>query len=133
MLWARRLAAIGAVLTLCVGNLAVCAGWQATAEARMACCASGTTCPMHKSASDGRSATHMVSQAQADTCCGGESSRTQSSIAGLALLLSTAPALSAVTPVVVPPPVLALQNWRALVPLPASPIPRHLLISVLLV
>ena len=33
----------------------------------------------------------------------------------------------------VPVAVPALQEWRALVPLPASPVPRHLLLSVLLV
>src|SRR5262245_62287515 len=51
----RRLAAMAAVLTLCVGNLAECAGWQPTPEARMECCANGTKCPMHKSESDRKS------------------------------------------------------------------------------
>ena len=47
----RRLAALTSVLTLCVGNGAVCAGWQVTPDARMACCMDGTDCPMHKSES----------------------------------------------------------------------------------
>jgi hypothetical protein len=50
---------------LAVGNLAVCAGWAATAEERMACCAQDDQCAMHR-------ATHgekVVTQAEADTCC----------------------------------------------------------------
>jgi hypothetical protein len=39
----------------------------------------------------------------------------------------------AIVPVVVAPMVPALQEWRAFVPLPVSPVPKHLLLSVLLV
>jgi hypothetical protein len=129
----RRLAAMAAVLTLCVGNVSVCAGWQPTPEARMACCTNGTRCPMHKSESRGSGSTHVISQAQADSCCAAASSRTQASTADLAFVLSNATALPASASVVVPVAVPALQEWRALVPLPVSPVPKHLLLSVLLV
>jgi len=129
----RRLSALVAMLTLCAGNAAVCAGWQSSPEARMACCMNGTTCPMHKSKPHDPTSTRTISQAQADNCCAATSARTQSSVATPTYVLSNATALPAVTPVVVAVPVLALQEWRALVPLPVSPVPKHLLLSVLLV
>jgi hypothetical protein len=129
----RRASAVVAILTLFVGNVALCAGWQATPEARMACCMNGTSCPMHKSESRGAGPKRAISQAQADSCCAAASSRTQSSIAGSAFVLSDATALIASASLVVPVAVPALQEWRALVPLPVSPIPKHLLLSVLLV
>lgn len=131
--FAKRLTALAAVLTLCVGHVAVCAGWQATTEARMACCKNGASCPMHKSESHRSSSNGAISQVQADTCCAAASNRTQSSVAGTTFVFSNATTLLPVAAVVIPVPVLALQTWRALVPLPPSPIPRHLLLSLLLV
>lgn len=129
----RRLVAIAAVLTLCAGNLAVCAGWQATPEARMACCRNEATCPMHKSESHGSGTRHIVSQAQADNCCAG-SERTQSTTTNPTFVPSGMVALAPATmPVVTSPNVPALRDWRALVPLPVSPVPKHLLLSVFLV
>jgi hypothetical protein len=124
---------MAAVLTLCVGNVSVCAGWQPTPEARMACCTNGTKCPMHKSESRGSHSTHVISQAQADSCCAAASSRTQASTSDVVFALSGPTTLPASASVVVPVAVAALQEWRALVPLPVSPVPKHLLLSVLLV
>jgi hypothetical protein len=131
MTWARRIAVVAAVLTLCVGNLAVCAGWQATPEARMACCLNGTSCPMHKGEPHGSK--RAISQVEADNCCATASTRSQSSITGPTFLLSNATSLPAATTFVVPVVVPALQEWRAFVPLPVSPVPKHLLLSVLLI
>jgi hypothetical protein len=129
----RRLVVIAAVLTLCAGNLAVCAGWQATPEARMACCRNEATCPMHKSESQDSGTRHTVSQAQADNCCAGSErahSTTTSSMFVPSGIVTLAPATM---PVFTSPNVPVLQDWRALVPLPVSPVPKHLLLSVLLV
>jgi len=131
--FAKHIAALAAVLTLSIGNLAVCAGWQATPEARMACCMSGTSCPMHKSDSGRSASTRVISQAQADNCCGSASNRTQSSAAGTSFVLAHQTSLPPLIDLVIPNPTLALQQWRALVPLPASPVPKHILLSVLLV
>jgi hypothetical protein len=129
----RRAAAIAAVLTLLVGNVAICAGWQPTPEARMACCTSGMTCPMHATESRGIRSRRAFSQAQADSCCATTSTRTQPSTSTAAFVLMNASAFVASAPVAAPAVVPALHEWRALVPLPASPVPRHLLLSVLLV
>lgn len=131
---ARRLAALAAILTLCVGNLAACAGWDATPEARMACCAGSDTCPMHHSASDEPGASSRVSQAQADTCCaiseGHESGTPTSTFATSAsIALATSP-----LPALLPAYASTSERWRTLVPLPRrSPIPKHLLLSVFVI
>ena len=129
----RRLAALAAVLALSVGNVAVCAGWQPTAEARMACCMSDMNCSMHKPDGHDHGATSDVSQTQADLCCASSSERRESPTATSTVASSGVIAL-------VPAAVLSLsmiqppaQQWRALVPLRGSPVPRHLLLSVLLV
>jgi len=131
--FAKRFAAVAAVLTLAVGNLAICAGWQATPQARMECCKNGTSCPMHKSGSHRSGSTRVISQAEADNCCAAASTRTQASGASSSFALSNTSVLPALPALVFQVPVLALQEWRALIPLPVSPIPKHLLLSVLLV
>jgi len=130
---ARRLAALTAALTLCLGNLSVCAGWLASAAARMACCEDESTCPMHRSDTHGATPRHQLTQAQADTCCAATSNRMQSSVAGTTFIMSNAIAMPAVVDPVVLVPVLAIQQWRTLAPVPLSPVPKHPLLSVLLV
>lgn len=129
----RRIAAVVAVLALCAENLAVCAGWQATPEARMACCMNGTNCPMHRSDSHRPSSTHVVTQAQADSCCAAASQGRESAADGSTFAASGVLAPAPVSVVIVRPVVLASQEWRALIPLPVSSTPKHLLLSVFLV
>lgn len=64
-----RLIAAALLATLLVGPVAVCAGWQATPEARMACCVEGIACAMHPSEDQGGIGTGAVTQADADSCC----------------------------------------------------------------
>src|SRR5262245_52160539 len=129
----RRIAAIGALLALSVGNLAVCGGWQPAPEARMACCTDDEACPMHGSESHHADSKRDVSRAQADSCCaaspGNHSTTTNSAFVLIAALApATVPA-----PLAVPSTRAPFDTWRALLPLPASPVPKHLLLSVLLV
>ena len=129
----RRISAVVAALALCAGNLAVCAGWQATPEARLACCMSGTTCPMHKSEGHDYPSHGAFSQTQADACCAASAQRRDSFVAdsffassGVMALIPAAPLIgSAMAPVA--------RDWRALVPLPISSKSKHLLLSVLIV
>jgi hypothetical protein len=129
----RRCAAVVALLPLLVGNVAVCAGWQATPEARMACCMNGTSCPMHTSDNHEHSATRVVNQSQADSCCAAAAQRQDSAAARPTFAASGVIALVLVTMFTVPTNPFASQEWRALVPLPVSSTPKHLLLSVLLV
>jgi hypothetical protein len=129
----RRIAAVVAVLALCAGNLAVCAGWQATPEARMACCMSGTTCPMHKSAGHDHASKTSLTQTQADTCCAASAQRRDSSTAGSQFASSGVIALVEVPTLIAPTTAPIAPEWRALVPLPVSSTPKHILFSVFLV
>jgi hypothetical protein len=129
----RRFAAVAIVSTVCFGNLSVCAGWQPTAEARMACCMTGTSCPMHRSDRDRAASRRAINQVQADNCCAATSNRTQFSVAHSTFVLSNAAALPAAVSNIIPLALPVLREWRALVPLPVSAVPKHLLLSVLLV
>ena len=129
----QRLAALAAILALTVGNVAVCAGWQATAEARMACCMSDPNCPMHKPQGHDHSSASGTSQTQADSCCAASAERRESSSAASIFASSGAIALAPAVLISAPTTVPATQEWRAPVPLRVSSIPKHLLLSVLLV
>jgi hypothetical protein len=130
----RRSAAVAALLTLVVGNVALCAGWQATPEARMACCMNGATCPMHKSDSHEQSSSRrVVSQAQADSCCATAAHRRDSAAAGSTFAASGLIGLAPVTVFALPTSTFTSQDWRALVPLPVPSTPKHLFLSVFLV
>jgi hypothetical protein len=129
----RRVATLVAALALCAGNVAVCAAWQATPEARMACCVDGTTCPLHKSHNHEHSSRRVVSQAQADSCCAAAAQRRDSPAAGSTFAASGVSALVPVAAFAVPVSALMSQEWRALVPVPVSSTPKYLLLSVLLV
>lgn len=129
----RRLVALMLIATAAVGNAAVCEGWAATPEARMACCNDGQPCPMHKGHSDGSTGTQTVTQAQADSCCA-LSEQEQSGQSNQAF---AAPVSSAVLGpgIVVPPapPRLVLTDaWRTASPVPSPPVSKHVLLSVFL-
>jgi hypothetical protein len=99
----------------------------------MACCAKDDTCPMHKGKSSG-SAGQVLTQAQADRCCAA-SERDDSSPTNPTAVAAITPAVLG-TGVVVPAPVPALvlsDDWRTAAPIPTTPVPRHVLLSVFLV
>jgi len=122
--------ALLAVLALAQGTMAQCAGWQATPQARRQCCQSGA-CARHEPVHDGSHT--QISQAAADDCCA-QSQRSDSSPSGTTFASSmTLAVLSAVPPVILAPvsatPVRV--PWQT--SSPPSHVPRHLLLSVLLV
>lgn len=112
-----------------------CAGWQATPEARMACCSGSGDCPMHGSTEPGAGSERVVTQAQADSYCAtsGTDDSTPSAVAfsvSLSAALANNPP-STVAPIAAPP--APLDAWRAHVPLPIREVPTHLLLSVFLI
>lgn len=121
------------ILALAASNVAVCAGWLATPEARMACCSEGGSCPMHKAGSDDSGSARVITQAEADSCCAASEqhdSGPSSSIfvlsVSLAIIPSPVPFVSAIT--TVQPDI-----WRRIVPVPGARLATHLRLSVLLV
>ena len=130
----HRLAALTLTFGLVAGNAAICAGWLPSPEARMACCAAGAGCPMHKGDSHQSGSERVLTQAQADSCCA-SSEGTRSSESNPSFVPAvTAPVLSAgvVLPTDVPALVLS-DAWRTSAPIPSAPVPRHVLLSVFLV
>lgn len=128
-----RVVALVAVLVMGAGAWAECAGWQATPEARMACCVEGDACPMHNSAASRSDSTALVSQAEADSCCAASESDDSSPPAStLAMAVPPAP-LAAELLAFVLPIALLRDSWRESVPLAGSQVPRHLLLSVFLI
>jgi hypothetical protein len=116
-------------LALIAGNNAICQGAAATPEARMACCADGETCPMHKGESNA-----TVTQAEADSCCAA-SERETSNPPGATVVAAMSSAVwgsGIVMPVSAPALVLS-DGWRTFTPIATAPIPRHVLLSVFLV
>ena len=133
VIFLRRLTALAAVLTLSIGNFAMCAGWRATHEARMACCQDESACPMHKSDGHGSAPRHQLTQAQADTCCAGSEQNGFTTTRTVFVSSSTAALASPTVQLVVSALVPALEEWRAVVPRRVSVVPKHLLLSVFLV
>ena len=65
----RSLAALLILFVAFASTAGVCAGWQQSAEARMACCQDEANCPMHATERHGSSTRAGVSQSDADRCC----------------------------------------------------------------
>lgn len=130
----ERLSAVALTLALVAGNAATCAGWLPTPEARMACCADGGECSMHRGDSHHFGSGHAVTQAQADSCCAsseGQPSK-QSSPSSVSSITAAVLGAGVVLPADVPALVLS-DAWRTSAPIPAAPVPRHILLSVFLI
>jgi hypothetical protein len=128
----RRVAAVLLTLGIVAGVWRPCAGWAATAEARMSCCDRMAMCPMRKPVGD-RSAPR-VGQNEADTCCAAADrpETTPSSVTVVA-----APPVVAVLALFAEPSTglpVTMADWHGPPPLLASrQLPRHLLLSVFLI
>jgi hypothetical protein len=121
-------------LGLIVGNAAICAGWAATPEERMDCCAEDADCPMHMGGSHDSGSGRTPTQAEADACCAA-SERDNSSRSSPTFVAAISVAVlgpGVVLPASVPALVLT-DYWRTFVPIPSPPIPRHVLLTVFLV
>ena len=122
------------ILVLLTGNTALCAGWTATPQARMSCCADGDTCPMRKGASHTSNDKQAVSQTQADACCASSEQQQRNHSPQTYINVISSAVLGAGVIVPAPMPALVASDaWRTAVPNPTAPIPKHVLLSVFLV
>jgi hypothetical protein len=130
----RRLAALALTVGLMAGNAAICAGWMPTAETRMACCADGAECPMHKGDSHSSASQRVLTQAQADSCCAAAESQhsSQSNPSLVTAITAAVLGVGVVLPANVPALVLS-DAWRTSAPIRIAPVPKHVLLSVFLV
>ena len=130
----HRLSAVILCVGFIAGNATVCAGWLPSPDARMACCADGGDCPMHKGESDQPASARVLTQAEADNCCAAsepeQSSPSAPTVANAISIAVLGPAT--VVPMTVPALVLS-DDWRTASPIPTTPVPKHVLLSVYLV
>jgi hypothetical protein len=125
----KRVAAVVCVLTLAQSAVALCAGWQATPEARLNCCEDGA-CPMHRH--DEATPAASVTQSAADDCCALSSSpESRPSAVAFAPTITLAVLRSGPLLVVSVSPALLPVSLDA--PSPPAHVPKHLLLSVFLV
>ena len=130
----RRLAALALTFGLVAGNAAICAGWMPTPEVRMACCADGAECPMHKGDSHRSGSGRVLTQVQADSCCASAEGQhsNQSNPSFVTAITAAVLGVGVVLPANVPALVLS-DAWRTSAPIPIAPVPKHVLLSVYLV
>jgi hypothetical protein len=130
----QRLAALALTLALVAGNAAICAGWMPTPDARMACCADGVECPMHKGDSHSSGSGRVLTQAQADSCCASSEreNSNQSNPTFVAAITAAVLGAGTVLPANIPALVLS-DGWRTSAPISVAPVPKHVLLSVFLV
>jgi hypothetical protein len=130
----HHLSAVLLCLGLIAGNAAVCAGWAATPQERLACCAEGGECPMHEGESDDSGSGRALTQLEADSCCSSaerEDSNNPSVPPFVAAISFAVLGPGVVLPASIPALVLT-DEWRTAVPLPSTPVPKHVLLSVFL-
>jgi hypothetical protein len=131
---ARGFCAIGLVLALTAGNAAVCAGWAPTPEARMACCADESECPMHQGGAHHSKGAGQMTQAQADGCCAAsEHDHSSQPSPTFAVVISSAVLGPGVVVPMTTPALVLSDVWRTAAPIPRTLVPRHVLLSVFLV
>jgi hypothetical protein len=127
----RHLSAVSLVLALLAGHGGLCDGWLATPAARMDCCATGATCPMHQSDSASTGISRHVTQADADSCCA--ASERDGSTPSPSGFVSASPLALVVSPVPTGFDIELLRTVarRPAVRAPAAETPRYLLLRVL--
>jgi hypothetical protein len=102
-----------------------CAGWQSTAQARKACCGA-----CHNDNQQSERHEYGVTQAQADACCAAsepDQSET-AAMGGASVVLAAGPQLA-----VPAAAVTMIGRIHRFAHIRTSPVPKHLLLSVLLV
>src|SRR5262245_29579833 len=98
----------------------------------MACCVD-ESCPMHNDAHHSGSG-RVVTQQQADNCCAASERKPSSQSGELQINAISSAALGAGMPLPARVPALVLSDaWRTVLPVPSTPVPKHLLLSVFLV
>ena len=129
---AARLLATLVMSTIIASPLGLCTGWQATPQARMACCVEGAECPMRSHERDGSNVAQSVQQAEADSCCAASESRGSTRAVATAAIALAMPARVAV--LLDPPAVTPLPDRRSSADTgPPRHVPRHVFHSVFVI
>lgn len=88
---------------------------------------------MHKSNTPDSSSKRSVSQAEADGCCAASEQDNAAPASSPLVFAVSLGVIPSPVPLVAPATATQSDAWRTLVPVPGTPVPKHLLLSVLLV
>ena len=130
---AQRFAALSIIIAMILGSPATCAGWAQSANERRACCVEETGCPMGETPVRHSHGSEGVTQAQADACCAATESRKSSPIAPQFTSIGSVSLAPGGLSLVVASPAALVLTARSTPERPPGSIPRHLLLSVLIV
>lgn len=117
------------MLALSADHAALCAGWMETREAR----SEVGSCPMHQPDSSDENSTDTVRQADAEICCTASEPDDRAPSSPAFALSPTLAAVQSPVPLALSGKAAWPDAWRMRLPAPDTHIPRHLLLSVLLV
>jgi hypothetical protein len=100
----------------------------------MSCCTESSDCPMHTEDAQHSGGTSFVTQAQADSCCASSESHDSNPSSPTSIVVISSAVLGPGVVVPETAPALVLSDaWRTAAPIPLTPVPRHVLLSVFLV
>ena len=128
MALSRRLPALILVLALAADHAVVCASWMAMRDARP----EASACPMHQSDAPVESSSGSVTPSASATCCAAPEPEDQAPLAPVVVSASPGAAAGPV-PVALPEANPRRSEWRLRLPIPDTHVPRHILLSVLVV
>lgn len=128
----RRLAAVVLIVVVSGGGFGLCAGWASSAAARMACCASGSGCPMHSQEPDRTGPARTLTQTEADSCCAG-SERADSTAPVLVVAVVPRLALVGLLSILEPPAAAPMAPSRAAAAIESRHVLTHVLLNVFLI
>ena len=125
----RRLPALLLMLALSADHAALCASWMETREARPDI----GSCPMHQADPSDHSSTGTVGKSSTDICCAASEPNDRAPSSPAFALRASLEAVQGPVPLLIPSLAIRHDAWRLRLPTPDTHIPRHLLLSVLLV
>ena len=129
MTLSRRLPAILLMLALSANHAALCASWMATRDARPDMGA----CPMHESDAPDQGSPETVGQSNGDICCAASEPDDRAPSSPAFALSASLDAEPGPVRMALPAAGARQGTWRVRHPAPDPHVPRHLLLSVLLV
>lgn len=128
MILSRRLPALILVLALAADHAVVCASWMAMRDAHP----EASACPMHLSDAPVESPSGSVTPSVSVTCCAASEPEDQAPLPPVVVSASPGAAVGPVS-VALPEANPRRSEWRLRLPIPDTHVPRHILLSVLVV
>jgi hypothetical protein len=125
----RRLPALLLMLALSADHAALCASWMETREPRP----DTGSCPMHQADSPDQSSSGTVGKSGADICCAASEPDDRAPSPPTFALSASLEAVQGPVPLLLLGLATRHDAWRLRLPTADTHVPRHLLLSVLLV